>query len=103
MERETQLRQIIAHEASQIMAKEKPAVHYRPKAKDKDKNKSKDKEKGSESISRDDIINIILMIIYFTVGVIVFMTYALEEFGWLIGALYSFFWIYCLPIDYFFT
>lgn len=103
MEQQAQLRQIIAHEASQIMAKEQPAVHYRPKAKDKEKNKSKNKEKGSESITREDIIGLILWAAYITVGVIVFISYALEEFGWLVGALYSFFWIYCLPIEYFFT
>ena len=58
------------------------------------------KEKEKEQMS--DIIGFIIFVIYFSVAVLVFIFYANEEFDWIYGSLYSLFWIYCIPIHYFF-
>ena len=50
----------------------------------------------------EDIAGVICTIIYLLIGVLVFFIYAKEAFGIFWGILYSIFWIYSGPIDYFF-
>ena len=59
-------------------------------------------EETSSSSIGEDIIGVIGTIVYYMIGILVFFFYAKEAFGILWGILYSFFWIYAGPIDYFF-
>lgn len=58
-------------------------------------------EDTSSSIG-EDIAGAICTIIYLIIGAFVFFIYAKEAFGIFWGILYSIFWIYAGPIDYFF-
>ena len=57
---------------------------------------------SSSSSIGEDIAGAICTILYLIIGTFVFFIYAKEAFGIFWGILYSFFWIYSGPIDYFF-
>lgn len=57
---------------------------------------------SSSSSTGEDVALAIGTIIYYVIGLLVFLIYAKEAFGIFGGILYSFFWIYSGPIEYFF-